>query len=241
MNHPSNSRLFPWAPLFAGVLGFCLQCWLFSAMDSSGLLPKNHIAEILSFILLALTLGICLIGLQNVVSSDAYHQLFPPSRLAAAGTLLGGIGIACSAFAPQTVGFLKIIVPVFGVLSGVALAIAAYCRLHGVRPNCLLHSTVAVYLIFRIMACCRNWGAEPQVQRYFFQLLACLSLLLACYYRAELDVHEKGIRQYVFFSQVALFCCCLCLPGTDRLFYLSAAVWMAADYCTLHSAGRYAA
>lgn len=240
MNHSSQRKLFPWITILAGLIGFGLRSWLFSSVDSKGLLPTNHIAGILTFILFALTLGVCFIQLKGVATTATYDRLFPASPVAAAGILLGGVGFGLSAFTVEAAGLFRFLVPIFGVLTAGAMTVAAYCRLKGLRPNCLLHCVAAIYLVLRIMVCCRAWGSEPQVQLYFFQLMACLFLLMACYYRAELDIHPKGYRQYAFFSQAALFCCCLCLQDTDRLFYLSAAVFMAADFCLLPPAGKYA-
>ena len=215
------------------MIGFALRCWLFSSMDNLGLLPNNHIAGILTFLLLALTLGVCFLGVKNTATHDAYQQIFPRSGIAATGTAIGAVGMAISGFVLKSTGLFRFLLPVFGVLSAGALLLAAYCRFRGVRPNFLTHCAVAVFLILRALVSCRAWGAEPQLQLYFFHLLASLFLLFACYYRAELDLDSKGCRKYVFFAQAALFCCCLCLMGGDRLFYLSAGIWMATDFCVL--------
>lgn len=225
--------LFSWFTIFTGAVGFSLRCWLFSAVEPNGLLPKNHLAGILSFLLLALTLFVCAMGVKKAVPSDDFAHLFPGSRFAATGTVLGAIGMGCSAFTLRTTGFLVFLVPMFGMLVAAALFAAATCRLRCVRPHGLLHGTVTVFLIVRTIACCRSWGAEPQLQLYFFEMLASLFLLIACYHRTELDLGMGDYRRYAFFSQAALFCCCLCIPGNGGLFYLSAGLWMVTDYCML--------
>lgn len=233
MNPFSKQGLFPYLSLLTGAIGLALRFWLLSSVDNRGLLPKYHIAGILSILLFALILGLLLYVLRTAAPSKAYRQLFPPSRIAAVGTLLGAIGMGISAFTLEGTGILRLLVPVLGILSAIALAITAYCRFIGLRPNCLLHGTVVLYLIFRTLVCCRMWGAEPQLQLYLFPLLACLTLLLACYFRAEADAVMGDYRRYVFFAQTALFCCCLCLPSEDWLFYLSAGIWVATDFCLL--------
>lgn len=236
MNLSSKQGLFPWISLLAGSIGLALRCWLLSAVDDRGLLPENHIAAILCYILLAVTLGLCFMGVRKAATSKAYRRLFPPSKLAAAGTVIGAIGIGISGFTAESTGFLRLILPILGIFAAGALMITAYCRFIGLRPNCLLHGLVAVYLIFRTLVGCRVWGAEPQLQLYFFHLLASLFLLLACYHRAEADALAGDYRRYIFFSQAALFCCCLCLPGKDWLFYLSAGIWVATDFCVFPTA-----
>lgn len=240
MNRFSKVGLFPWFPLFTGIVGFALQYWQFSLVDAKGLLPESHISGTLSVILLALVVGICWIGVQNLAPTKEYCQLFPASRVAFVGGLLAATGMGCAAFTVSATGFLQYLVPACGLLSAGVLAIIACHRFQGQQPNSLLHSVVAVYLIFRTMAACRIWSAEPQWQMYFFDLLAALFLLLACYYRAALDLQAGNSRLYIFFGQAALFCCCLCLPGKDWLFYLSAGIWIATDYCTPPSYGKYA-
>jgi hypothetical protein len=198
-----------------------------------------HFAGILSLVLLLLTMGLTAWKLHRARPSQAYRHLFPPSTLAAAGTALGAAGLGISAFMIEATGMLGILLPLLGIASIGALLYTSYCRLIGLRPNGLLHGIVAWYLIFRMLTNCRIWGAEPQVQIYLFPMLGSLFLLLACFYRAEADVMAGDYRKYLFFGQAALFCCLMCLPGDDWLFYLSAAIWLATDYCVLPSHRHY--
>ncbi|MBE7002411.1 MAG: hypothetical protein E7421_06965 [Ruminococcaceae bacterium] len=238
MNHSSKHSLFPWVSLFAGIVGFAMRSLLLSLASPEGLLPKNHIFDILSYLLLAVVFAVCILEVRKMPPRSSYTSLFPASAVSAVGILVSAIGIGFSGFTLKATGVLQLLLPVLGVLSAAALVVVAYCRYKGLRPNCLLHGIVVVYLILRIMACCRAWGTEPQLQLYFFHLLACLFLLLACYYRAELDVQNKDCRRYIFFSQLALFCSFLCLPGADWLFYLSAILLMGTDSCAISSAGQ---
>lgn len=240
MNRFAKVRLFPWFPLFAGIVGFALQFWLFSLTDNKGLLPQNHISGILSFVLLALVLAVCWFGVQNLAPTKDYCELFPASKVASVGGLIGAAGMGFAAFTLSATGFLRYLIPVCGLLGAGALVMISFCRFEGRQPNSVLHCVITVYLIFRTMGACRIWGAEPQLQVYFFQLIASLFLLLASYYRAALDLQAGNSRMYVFFSQAALFCCFLGVMGEDWLFYLSAGIWMATDYCTPPSYGRYA-
>lgn len=238
MNHMIKQGFFPGFPIFTGMLGFGFRCWLLSTADGNGLLQNGHIAGILSFVLLALTLAVCFLAIRRAAPADSYRKLFPASEFAAIGTALGAIGIAFTAFVPGEISLLRLIMPLLGILSAAALFFSGYCRLKGMRPNFMMHGVVATYLILRTLAGCRAWGAEPQLQLYFFQLLACLFALIACYYRAEMDISVVDCRKYVFFSQAALFCCCLCLTDTNWLFYLSVGIWLAADYCVLPTSDK---
>ena len=229
MRNTSTPVFLPWFTILTGIVGFSLRFWLLSSADSRGLLPQNHIAGILSFLLLAVTLaGIFLLSGKTVYSSS-YQALFPKSVPAAAGIAAGAIALGYSAFTQSSIGFLRTLIPVFGLISALCLLILAYCRQKGLRPNSIFSCIAAFYLIFRTLNTCRQWGTEPQLHLFFFQLLASLMLTVACYYRAELDAKAHYPRHYTFFSQAALFCCCLCVPGENGFFYLLCAIWMAAD------------
>lgn len=236
MKHSSGLGLFPGFPLLNGILGFWLRCWLFSALDRKGLLPENHIAGILSLILLALTLLVCWFGVRKAAASDAYGNLFPASTFAAIGSAVGALGIGYAAITERSSAPVGMLLLILGVLSCGALLFAAFCRYKGTRPNCLLYGLVAVYIMLRTLVFCRDWGSETQLQMYLFQLLSSVFMMIACYYRAELAARPGDCRRYVFFSQAAIFCCCLCLPLQDWLFYLSTGLWLAADFCALPSA-----
>ena len=231
MNFHSKQGLFPLFSLLAGSLGFALRCWLLSAIDDRGLLPHNHFAGILCFVLLAAALAFTFWQVRKTAPSKAYRKLFPASPIAAAGIVVGALGMGFSAFTVKGSGLFTVIVPVLGVLCALALVYAAYCRLKGLRPSYLAYCAAVVYLILRTLLYCRSWGSESQLQMYFFSLLGILFLLIACFYRAELTAMTGDYRRYVFFAQGALFCCMLCLPGKNWLFYLSVVVWMAADFC----------
>lgn len=235
----TKTRFFPWTTLIVGLIGFALRSWLYSDMQD-GLLPADHPAGILCFILLALVMAAVWFGVQNVSSTAAYAELFPPSAAGGAGTLLAAVGIGISAFSMECVGMFCILVPATGILAAAALAATALFRLKGQQPFWALHCIVAVYFMVRTMACCSTWSSQTQVQLYIFQLLACCFLLMAGYYRAAMGILGGRPALYVFFSQAALFCCCLCCVGSDWLFYLSAGIWMAADYCIIPPGGRYA-
>jgi hypothetical protein len=229
----SKQHLFPWLSLFTGAIGLILRYWLFSTMDHRGLLPKYHISSILTFLLFALTLGLLIYVLKTTAPSTAYRQLFPPSPVAAGGILVSAIAFLHDAFTVQGTSTLQLLLPTTGIVGALALMIIAYYRLVGQRPNCLLHGAAILFLIFRTLICCQNWGSQPQLQLYLFPLLASVCLLLAFYFRAEADAIMGDYRRYVFFAQTALFCCCLSLPGEDWLFYLSAGIWVATDFCLL--------
>lgn len=229
MRHTSHSGIFPWLTVFSGILGFALQFWLLSSRDAKGLLPHNHIAGILSFLLLAFTLAAIFLLLRKSRFSPHYERCFPRSVFAAAGSAAGALAMGYSVFTQPSMGLFRILMPVLGIISVCALLVLAYCQLKGLRPHYLFSCAVTFYFVIRNLLYCRHWGTEPQMVLYFFPLMASIFLLLTCYFRAELDAKAGNFRRYAFFNQAALFCCCLCVPGENGIFYLLCALWMAAS------------
>ena len=227
----SKKGVFPGLTIATGIVGFMMQCWLFSAVDNRGLLPRYHIAGIVSFLLLALTLAFCWLGARNAKALCTDTPFSAPTS--AAGLGLAAAGFAFSAFAVTGVGFLRTVTPLCGILAAAALGCLAYCRFKGLRANCLLPCVITVYLILRTMGSCSIWNSEPQFQQYFFPLLACIFLLMTSYYRAAVDLAVSPFKRWLFCSQAALFCCCLCCRGSDWLFYLSGALWLTFDFPTV--------
>lgn len=228
MNTESRSGIFPWFTIIEGIAGFFLQCWLFSSINTNALLPVGHIAGILSFALLALTLLICWIGARKE-EDLCPDKLFFSSGASAVGIGLSAAGLAFSAFTANGNGILQILTFGSGLLAAAALGYIAVCRAKKFHADAMLHCIITVYLILRTMTNCSVWSAQPQFLQYFFPLLACVFLMIASYYRAALALGLEHSKKYVFFSQAALFCCCVCCRGSDWLFYLSGALWLTFD------------
>ena len=226
-NRPSRG-IFPWFTVIEGLVGFSMQCWLFSSVDANGLLPANHLGGIFSFVLLALTLVLCWLGSRDE-QDLCPDQLFFSSAPAAIGIGLSAVGVAFSSLTAAGTGILQILAFICGILAAAALGYIAVCRAKKFHADAMLHCVITVYLILRTMTNCSVWSAEPQFQLYFFPLLACVFLMITSYYRAALALGVEHSKKYVFFSQAALFCCLLCCRGEDWIFYLSGALWLTFD------------
>ena len=240
MKQVPKMEIFSLFSVITGAVGFAMQSWLFSAVDNKGLLPSNHISAVISFLLLAAVVAANILFLRNFKPAGEYDHLFPKSAVSGVGSILAALGFGISAMLPVVSPVLRILVRVFGFISVAGLAFGGYCRLQGKRPDCLIYGGVSLFLIIRTLIFCQLWSAQVQVQIFFFPLLASLSLLMAAYYRAAMGANLKNCRQYLFFRQLALFCCLVSIAGGDRLFYLSGAIWMATDYCAPDAFGKYA-
>lgn len=235
MKNPLKPNFLPWITLGAGGIGLALRIWLFSAADGKGLLPTGHFADILSFILTAAVMVVLFLCVQPLSPMGKYSRLFPASVYRAVGCGLGAVGILAAAISELSsqAGILSVAAFVVGLIGTGCLGYVAYCRLKGVRPSFIFHTVVTVFFMLHAVCQCRLWGAEPQLQHYCFQLLACVFLMLTGYHHTVMDSQKGSRRWFVFCSQAALFFCCLSLNSESRLFYMGMAAWLALDLCSL--------
>ncbi len=240
MKHIPKTEIFSLFSFVFGIIGLGLQSWVLSSVDSSGLLAYWHIGEILTLVLLVVLTAVHVTFLKSVKPVGEHTDLFSQSPIAAVGCFLAAAGFILSAATTQVTGILRLLVFGLGILSGLGLGFAGYCRLQKKNPSCLLFAAVAVFLIFHTLASCQRWTAEVQVQTFVFPLLANLFLLLAAYYRSALEANVGNCQHYLFFRYLAIFCCLAGMAGGDWLFYLSGAVWMATDFCNPAFFGKYA-
>ena len=235
----------PLFTLLAGLIGFALRLWLFGAgVDEKGLLIANHPAGVMVWILTALVLVVLALGVRKLTDMPRYSQLFPASKLAAFGCILAAAGILYVNIREllQVRDAITIVTLILGVVAAVSLLLLGACRWQGKRPVFWLQSAMTVYFMLHLVSQYRLWSSEPQLQVYFFPLLASVFMMLTAYHGAVLDGGKKGSRRwYVFSSQSALFFCCLSLQGTSWPFYLTMALWLGTGLCSLRAPAARAA
>lgn len=235
MRFPFNPRVLPRLSLLTGCIGLALRIWLLNTgIDEKGLLNTVHPANILVFVLTAIFLLLLAAAAQPLTAMDKYAKLFPASPRRALGALLGGIGILYGGIFMHLPlrGLLSVILLLLALLAAVAMVGTAFCRLKGLRPNFLLPTAITLYMMLHTVSECRNWNALSQVEEYFFPLMSCVFLLLTCYQNSLLNLQRGSRRQFVFFSQAALFFCLLSATS-HTVFYLCIAAWLALDLCSL--------
>ena len=229
-----NPKILPWFTMGAGGLGLVLQLWFRSGIDEKGLLPASHPALPLCYLLLALVLAVAFLCARQLPPVGKYSRLFPAGlgraagcAVAAAGVLYGGICFMGSS------GGLGLVTFAVSLAAAVCLVFLAALRRKGGRPAVALHTLITVFFMLFTVCNCRIWGAEPQVQAYIFPLLGCVCLMLTVYHKAVLDVQKGSRGKLVFWSQAALFSCCLAMAGSNRLFYLAMVIYLALDLCSV--------
>ena len=238
MKKLTNPTFLPTFTLVAGIIGLALRMWLFfGGMDKKGLLNASHPANALTFILTALVLAVIFVSIRPLNAVDRYQQLFPGTRFPAIGCIVAAAGIIWVSFRDmhQRMDTITIISLILGLLAVGSLLMLARCRFKRIRPLCYYHAVITVYLMFHLISQYRLWSSEPQLQIYFFPLLASVFLMLSAYHSAVLDARKSGRRWFVLCNQGALYCCCLSLWGDNWPFYLAMGVWAISGLCTLET------
>lgn len=229
-------KWIPFLSVAAGAIGLFVQVWLFGAgVDGRGLLRPEHPANILSFVVLALTLGALFLCLQPLTGKPAYEKLFPKSGLPLLGAVVGAAGILYTVLSDLSLqqNRLTTLCSIAGVLAVLGMILGSVLRFRGKKPQVLCHGFVALYLMVFLICRYRQWSTEPELQRYLFPLLACVFLMLTAYHRAALDNLTGSRRWFVFFNYSSVFLCLTALGNENKLFYFGFALWCLANSCSL--------
>ena len=229
MKHPFRFSILPYVTMGAGGLGLALRIWLFSATDQKGLLPASHAADTLLYIISALTLGILFLATRNPQNTPSEKALLRKIRMPVG--VLAGVCLLFSAWMFLT-----------GIHVSLAIAACAACLVAGAilivttfmkAPAFSFRVVFTAALMIQTVAQCQIWGAEPQLQVYFFPLMACVFSILAAYQSTALAVGQGKRTLFAFFNQSALFFCCISLNSRLWPLYLGLGLWMVTQliYC----------
>ncbi len=230
-------NFLPFVPLCTGILGFALRLILLrTQVDEAGLLAAAHPLSILLYVLAALTVAVvalCALPLRD--DPQRRRRMFRPSLAKTVGCAFGALGGltagAQQLFIQQDV--LTILAAVFSLAAAASFLLIGYARQKGTRPHYLTHTFIVIFLMLLLVCRYRIWSPEPQLDLYFFPLMASVFLMLGAYRALCLDIQKLDRRLYVFFTQAALFFCCVSVTDTLWPFYLGMGVYSATNLCTL--------
>lgn len=225
MKHPFRSNLLPVIPALAGVLGLILRIWLFSAIDEKGLLPAKHIADTLLYILTAVTLGILFLATRDLRSiRNGFARL-----TGILGCLLGSAGLLFTGllYLSNTAAQFSTLAAAACMIGGITLLAMAILMFLRKEISYGFGAILTVCLILYTVTNCKSWGTVSQLQEYFFPLMAAIFLILSAYHFTLLSANQGKPHQLAFFSQGALFFCCVCLNTAQWPLYLGMLFWAA--------------
>lgn len=242
MKKTTQSELLPYLTVGLSGLGIILRLWLYTTgLDDKGFLKTGHPAWILLWVLSFVTAAVLFWLTRPVKGQGRYVDNFPASWLGAAGCCAAAAGIFLTALGDLMDGAdaIAIATGVLGVLCVPALIFVAYSRWRGMRSSFLLYVLLCVFFAARLISQYRMWSADPQLADYCFQLLACAGLMLTTYQRATFDLRMGRRRSYAFLCLLTVYFCCLSIPYCEqKLFYITAAVWLFTNLCSLKPLSR---
>lgn len=232
-----SPRFLPWFILATGSMGLLLRTWLLTdGFDEKGFLIHSHPAELLLWLLTAVTLGLLAVGCLPLVQASKYSFNFPASPVGATGEIAAAAGILAVSIlnlSTQLDGFAFVAFSA-GVLTVPTLCFCAWCRLKGSQPPFYLHGIICIFWILRLIVQYRIWSPDPQLQDYCFQLMATVFLMLSSYQQTAFAADLGNRRMYAFFHLAALYFCCVAIPYCqDWPLYLGCSVWIITNLCNL--------
>ena len=227
MKNPFRSNMRPFFTMGAGGLGLALRLWLFSAADENGLFPLNHPADYGLYILTAITLGILFLATRNLIPQRLSKQFVSISGTCAYA--VGGLCLILTALWKISTSSARLawLAVAASVIGGLAMFFMAALKFSRKRLPYWLPAILTVVQMLDTVAQCQLWGAIPQLQSYFFPLLASIFLILSAYHKTKLAARQGNPRQLAFFSQGALFFCCLSLNTPQWPLYFGMLFWAA--------------
>lgn len=221
--------------LFTGALGLLLRLILvMGGTDEKGLYPRHHAAWIILCILSVAVIAALWLLTRQVGADQRYKKNFPASIPGAVCSGLAAVGIAFTSFDLFEAELLNVLGFLAGIASMAGLLLAAYCRFAGKKPHFLCHAAPAVFFALRLFLLGKDLGAEPEVNRYLFEMLASLAMVPACYQLWGFDVGLGKRDSCLFWSLTAAFLCIIAIVGVENwLLYLTCGAWMLTNTCSL--------
>lgn len=206
-----------------GLAGMLLQNWYFrTGLDEAGLMMSWHPANIITLILLIVTVVLTL------VSAPYIHSPKIPRAIRAFGAALGVIFTVIAAWRLYTKG--DYLIFAMCVLSGVGSMYILWVRITGRRIHYSVYGAFALSFMFYLISRYRIYSAEPETLRYVFKILALVCMMLVFYQKAALIAHIGNFRSYHFWRSLTLFLCFTAIPSSKNpMLYLFGALWLLVD------------
>ena len=242
MNKLLKTANLPFLVLGAAVLGALVRFWLYATgLDEKGLLDPAHIGHFLIWLITLAAVAAIILGTLRLKQAAKYSFNFPPSPISAAGAAIAAGGMLATALIQlfSNRDTMVVLTGFAGLICALVLLFLANCRHKGLHPTVLFPGALCVYMILHMVCLYRAWSADPQIQDYCFALFASVSLTMACYHSAAFCANSGNRQMHTTFHLFSIFFCIVCLPQSDMpLFYLSMAIWMFTDLCSLRPMPR---
>ena len=196
------------------------------------MLPAKHPAIALLFLFSAVVLGILFLATRRLEHRSINRKTLRPVN--AIACLLGGLGLILNAKVSMGTNVSSPTTPalVLNLAGGLIMFFMAFLKFRGKKLPYWLPALLTAVLMVVTVSQCQVWGAESQLQAYFFPLLASIFLILTAYQKTALLVRGNNRSLLAFFSQSAAFFCCLSFNSFHKYFYCGLFLWAALQIFT---------
>lgn len=237
MKNRKKGQALPLAMVVLGNFAMVLRRQLYlTAVDVKGLLLRSTPLEIILLALTGAAFALIFLGLKNDRGSSVYEENYTASVTAGLGHVAAATGIflMVRGSAPAMPGLLSQLWQILGLATPACLVLAGIARIMGKKPFFLLHVVPCLFLLIYLVGNYQIWSRNPQMQDYFFALLATLALILFAHFTAAFEA-GLGNRKMVLGGGLAAIYLCLAEMGrTDYpAFYFGCVFWAITGLCKI--------
>ena len=111
------------------------------------------------------------------------------------------------------------------MLAAAAFVAVTFCRFLGRRPNFLMHAVICIHFLLQLLKLYQANSFDPQMQDYFFQILACIALAFTAYQLALADLGRSSRRWLWVSGMSAVYLCMLTMGSSATGLFLTGAAW----------------
>lgn len=204
-----------------GAAAFLLYKLLYVlGVDGRGLLKNGHFAWVLLCILSVAVGTLILVSTARLPDGESRFRRSLPAAACAA---LAAISTLAAGFVSLFSGLPIYALPT--LLAAACFAAVTLCRFQGRQPNFLMNVVICIHFILQLLQLYRSSSFDPQVQNYFFQMLACIALAATAYQLAAANL-GKGSRRWLWVAAMsAVYLSILSLGSSATGLFLTGAAW----------------
>ena len=207
--------------LGGGAVAFGLYRLLYATgVDGRGLLKSGHFAWVLLCILSVAMGAVIFASASQLRGGDSKFRRCLPAAVCCA---LAAVSTVFTGLSDLWGGYLVYAIPAF--LAAAAFAAVTLCRLQGRRPNFLMHAVICIHFLLQLLKLYQANSFDPQMQDYFFQILACIALAFTAYQLALADLGRSSRRWLWVSGMSAVYLCMLTMGSSATGLFLTGAAW----------------
>ncbi len=221
------TRFIPLYMLFAGVACGFLRLDLLQKANDRGLLPMDHPANILLWVLPAAAVALLVLNL--FVGNEGDFRIRVSFPVQAVGCLFAGVGYL---YRFLTVPAETAVLSVLTLATAVCFLTIAFYRVQAKKPPLVTFAVISLSMMISCFFAYREWGRLTQIHRYLFPALSSLLTALYSLEYGYMEFSERDYRKTFIFNQLALLCSVCCLTTEDLPFGISITLWLASGLFT---------